>query len=62
MHDAPKEVMRFGRALRFLVDLILTAGPALGTAFMRKVDLTDTHMYIWLRLADVPAVYFLVPR
>ena len=29
---------------------------------MRKVDLADAYMCIWVRLADIPVVGFLIPR
>ena len=52
----------FGRALCHLIDCILSADPVLGPTFMRKSDLADTYMSIWVQLTDVLAVAFLVPK
>ena len=54
--------MKFGRDMQCLVDCILATDPELGPTFMRKVDLADAYIHIWVQLADVPAVAFLVPR
>ena len=36
--------------------------PKLGPTFLKKVDLSDAYMRIWVRLEDIPSVAFLVPK
>ena len=60
--DAEKEAMRFGRSLHRLLDCILKEDPELGPRFLCKVDLYDTYMCIWLRLAYIPSVEFIIPK
>ena len=43
---APKEYMRFGRALNILPDCILWNKPMLGPDLLRKFDLADAYMRI----------------
>ena len=43
---APKEAMRFRRALHCLLDCILAAEPSLWLTFFRKVALDDAYMHI----------------
>ena len=59
---APKESMRFGKALYWIIGCILAAEPNLGPAFLNKVDLVDAYMPIWVRLEDILSVSFLVPQ
>ena len=54
--------MQFGKALYRVIDSILTAPPKLGPTFLKKVDLADAYMRIWVRLEDIPSVAFLVPK
>ena len=59
---APKEAMRFRRALHRILYFIPEVDPSLGKEFISKVDLADTYMHIWVRLTDIPYVAFLVLR
>ena len=54
--------MNFGTALHYVIDRIISTGPALRPNFMRKFDLADTCIRIWVQLADVTAVSLLVTR
>ena len=60
--DAPKESIRFGRALRRLVDCILVEDPELGPTLLSKFSLADAYMCIWVWLGDMPDVLFLAPK
>ena len=59
---APKESIRFGQSLHRLLDCILEAEPALGMAYLGKVDLTNVYMLIWVLLAYIPSVDLLIPQ
>ena len=62
MQAATKEAIRFGRSLHRPIDRIFAADPAIGLTFVNMVDLAYAYIRIWVRLEDVPAVAFLVPR
>lgn len=49
----PKESMLFLRALHCMLDCILEVDPALGPAYIVKVDLYDAYMRIWVHLEDI---------
>jgi hypothetical protein len=53
--------MQFGGALHRLLHAIVDADPTHGPVHMAKVDLSDAYMRIWLRLADLPKLAFVVP-
>jgi hypothetical protein len=55
------EAMQFGGALYRLLHAILDADPGHGPVHMAKVDLSNAYMRIWLRLADLPNLAFVVP-
>ena len=57
-----KEAMRFGKSLYRFIDCILEAPPKLVPTFLKKLDLADAYMHIWVRLEDIPSVAFLVPK
>ena len=54
--------MRFRRALHSLLDYILSVYHRLGPTFLRKVDLDDVYMCIWVWLNNMPFVDILVPK
>ena len=54
--------MRFGKSLYRVINCILNAPPKLGPTFLKKVDLANAYMRIWVRLEDIPSVAFLVPK
>ena len=54
--------MRFVKDLYRVIDCILAAPPKLGPTFLKKVDLADAYMRIWVRLEDIPSVAFLMPK
>ena len=54
--------MRFGKALYRVIDYVIAAPPKIGSTFLKKVDLADAYMCIWVRLKDIPSVAFLVPK
>ena len=57
-----KEAMLFGKAIYIVIDFILAAPPKLDPIFLKKLDLADAHMHIWVRLEDILSVAFLVPK
>ena len=59
---SPKYSIRFLQALHRLLDCILEAEPALGMAYLGKVDLTNVYMLIWVLLAYIPSVDLLIPQ
>jgi hypothetical protein len=59
--QAPPEAMQFGGALHRLLHAIVDADPGHGPVRMAKVDLSDAYRRIWLRLADLPKLAFVVP-
>ena len=54
--------MRFGKSLYRFIDCILNAPPKLAPTFLKKVDLSDAYMRIWVQIEDIPSVAFLVPK
>ena len=44
------EAMRFGGALQRILKQVLTNDPHLGLVYLRKVDLEDTYMRLWVRM------------
>ena len=62
LQEAPKEAMRFGRALHNLLDCIVEADPWIGPTFLNKVDLADSYMRICIRLNGIPSIEFLIPK
>jgi hypothetical protein len=59
--QAPPEAMQFGGALHRLLHAIVDADPRHGPVHMAKVDLSDAYMRIWLDIADLPKLAFVVP-
>ena len=59
---SPMEVMLFGGALRCILKQVLTADPCLGPFYIRKVDLEDAYMRLWVRMEDILSVAFLIPN
>ena len=56
------EAMRFRGALLYILKKILTANPRLGPVYLRKLDLADAYMRLWVRMENVPSVAFLIPK
>ena len=56
------EAMRFRGALQRILGQILTSDLRLGPVYLRKVDLADVYMRLWVRMEDVQSVSFLVPK
>ena len=67
LNDIPErldlmEGMSFGGALLRILKQVLTADPRLGPVYLRKIDLSDTYMRLWVRMEDVWCVTFLIPK
>ena len=54
--------MRFGGALQRILKQVLSSDPRLGLVYLRKVDLADAYMRLWVKMEDVPSVAFLIPK
>ena len=54
------EAMRFGCVLQLILNKVLTTNPLLGPVYLRKVDLSNDHMRLWMRMEDVLSVAFLI--
>ena len=54
--------MRFGGALQRILKQVLSYDPRLGLVYLRKVDLADTCMRMWVKMEDVPSIAFLIPK
>ena len=52
----------FGGALQYLIKCILEAYQWLNLEFLRKLNLSDTYMRIWFRLADILSVAFFISK
>ena len=59
---AHMDTMRFGCALQRTFKQVLNAEPHLGQVYLRKVDLADAYMRLWVRMEDVLSVAFLIPK
>ena len=60
--QAPQEAMKFGGTLRLIIQHILEEDPLLGPVYIRKVDLADAYMRLWVHLEDTPVTELLIPR
>ena len=60
--SASKETIWFEQASHHLLYCIVEADPALGLAYISKIYLTDVHIWIWLRLTDIPSVELFLPN
>jgi hypothetical protein len=58
---APPKAMQFGGALHRLLHAIVDADPGHGPVHMAKIDLSDAYMRIWLSIANLPKLAFVVP-
>ena len=47
---SPMEAMRFRGVLLRIIKQALTADPRQGPVYLRKVDLVDAYMRLWLRM------------
>ena len=56
------EAMRFGGALQSIPKQFLTVDPCLGPVYLRKVDLENAYMRLWLIMEDVPSIDFLIHK
>ena len=56
------EAMRFGGALQRIPKQVLTVDPCLGPVYLRKVDLVNAYMRLWLIMEDVPSIDFLIHK
>ena len=54
--------MRYRKDLYHLINCIIAAPPKLGLTLLNKVDLSNTHIHIWVRLEDINSLSFLVPK
>ena len=54
--------MRFGGALQRILKQVLSSDLRLGLVYLRKVDLADAYMRLWVKMEDVPSVAFLIPN
>ena len=59
---APKEAVRFGRALHRILDFFMEADPQLDPYLLRKVDLSYAYMRIWVRRNDISSSSLLIPK
>ena len=62
LQEAPKEAMRFGRALHNLIDCIVEADPQIGPTFFIKVNLVDSYMRICIRLNGIPSIDLMITK
>ena len=53
---------RFWGAMQCILKQVLSSDPRLGLVYLRKVDLADAYMRLWVKMEDVPSVAFLVPK
>ena len=56
------EAMRFGGALQSIPKQFLTVDLCLGPVYLRKVDLVNAYMRLWLIMEDVPSIDLLVHK
>ena len=54
--------MRYRKDLYHLINCIIAEPPKLGLTLLNKVDLSNTHIHIWVRLEDITSLSFLVPN
>ena len=54
--------MCFGGALQRILKQVLSSDLRLGLVYLRKVDLADAYMRLWVKMEDVPSVAFLIPN
>ena len=52
----------FGGTLCCIIRSVLVDNPRLGSVNLRKAELYDSYMQLWVRLKDTPPVAFLIPR
>ena len=55
-------MMRFAKALHFLLGHIIEAEPDLGKTYLSKVNRADAYMCIWVHLTDIHSMDLHVPR
>ena len=52
----------FGGVFHVILHYIVTTEPSLVPVYLRKLDLLDAYMRLWVFLEYVPSVTFLVPK
>ena len=52
----------FGGTLQRILKQVLSSDLRLGLVYLRKVDLADAYMRLWVKMGDVPSVAFLIPK
>jgi hypothetical protein len=58
--QASPEAMQCGGTLHHLLHVIVDVGPSHGLVHMAKIDFSDVYMWIWLSLANLPKLAFIV--
>ena len=59
---APQQEMRFGNTLKCTTQSVFDENPALGPFYLRKVDLADAYMRLWVCMEDISFLTFLIPK
>ena len=59
---SPMEAMRFRGTLQCILRQVLTADPRLGLVYLRKVDMANAYIWLWVRMEDYPSITFLIPN